>query len=179
MRRLAPVLPLGLVALVCACGSGAGRPAPKAPDLPEPAALVLHASDAYVAGYSAAFARPAQVGIVRQGMTYRDARAARIVIGDRQAIAHITRRLHAHAIAAPPGAPGTPRLVLAGTPAGLPAYAYGWQRGAALEPDAVFGRHVTLSRVVALARPPGRPPHRRLLAADGRCLAPGGGARHP
>jgi hypothetical protein len=152
MRRLAPVLPLGLVALVCACGSGAGRPAPKAPDLPEPAALVLHASDAYVAGYSAAFARPAQVGIVRQGMTYRDARAARIVIGDRQAIAHITRRLHAHAIAAPPGAPGTPRLVLAGTPAGLPAYAYGWQRGAAREPDAVFGRHVTLSRVVALAR---------------------------
>lgn len=107
---------------------------------------------AYLAGYSAGFARPAQVGIVSEAMTYRDAAAARIVIGDAQATAHITRRLHAHTIAVPPGAPGTPRLMLEGTLEGLPAYAYGWQRGAALELIAVFGRHVTLSRLVALAR---------------------------
>src|SRR5690242_8409318 len=88
---------------------------------------------AYLAGYSAGFARPAQVGIVSQVMTYRNAGAARIVIGDAQAVAHITRQLHAHAVAFPPGAPGTPRLMLAGTIEGLPAYAYGWQRGAALE----------------------------------------------
>jgi len=85
-------------------------------------------------------------------MTYRDAAAARIVIGDARATARITRRLHAHTIAVPPGAPGTPRLMLEGTLGGLPAYAYGWQRGAALELIAVFGRHVTLSRLVALAR---------------------------
>jgi hypothetical protein len=42
--------------------------------------------------------------------------------------------------------------MLEGTLEGLPAYAYGWQRGAALELIAVFGRHVTLSRLVALAR---------------------------
>ena len=107
---------------------------------------------AYLAGYSAGFARPAQVGIVSEAMTYRDAAAARIVIGDAQATAHITRQLHAHTIAVPPGAPGTPRLMLEGTLEGLPAYAYGWQRGAALELIAVFGRHVTLSRLVALAR---------------------------
>jgi hypothetical protein len=107
---------------------------------------------AYLAGYSAGFARPAQVGIVSEAMTYRDAAAARIVIGDARATARITRRLHAHTIAVPPGAPGTPRLMLEGTLGGLPAYAYGWQRGAALELIAVFGRHVTLSRLVALAR---------------------------
>jgi hypothetical protein len=107
---------------------------------------------AYVAGYSAGFARPARVGVLSEAMTYRDAAAARIVIGDARAVAYITRRLHAHAIAVPPGAPGTPRLMLAGTLEGLPAYAYGWQRGAALELVAVFGRHATLSRVVALAR---------------------------
>lgn len=107
---------------------------------------------AYLAGYSAGFARPAQVGIVSEAMTYRDAAAARIVIGDAQATAHIARQLHAHTIAVPPGAPGTPRLMLEGTLEGLPAYAYGWQRGAALELIAVFGRHVTLSRLVALAR---------------------------
>jgi hypothetical protein len=107
---------------------------------------------AYLAGYSAGFARPAQVGIVSEAMTYRDAAAARIVIGDAQATAHITRQLHAHTIAVPPGAPGTPRIMLEGTLEGLPAYAYGWQRGAALELIAVFGRHVTLSRLVALAR---------------------------
>jgi hypothetical protein len=105
-----------------------------------------------VAGYSAGFALPDRVGIVSQVMTYRDAGAARIVIGDRQAVAHITRQLHAHAVAAPAGAPGAPRLMLAGSLEGLPAYAYGWQRGAALELIAVFGRHVTLSRVLALAR---------------------------
>ena len=107
---------------------------------------------AYLAGYSAGFARPARIGIVSEAMTYRDAAAARIVIGDAQATAHITRQLHAHTIAVPPGAPGTPRLMLEGTLGGLPAYAYGWQRGAALELIAVFGRHVTLSRLVALAR---------------------------
>ena len=107
---------------------------------------------AYLAGYSAGFARPAHVGIVSEAMTYRDAAAARIVIGDARATARITRRLHAHTIAVPPGAPGTPRLMLEGTLGGLPAYAYGWQRGAALELIAVFGRHVTLSRLVALAR---------------------------
>jgi len=107
---------------------------------------------AYLAGYSAGFARPAQVGIVSEAMTYRDATAARIVIGDAEATAHITRQLHAHTIAVPPGAPGTPRLMLEGTLAGLPAYAYGWQRGGALELIAVFGRQVTLSRLVALAR---------------------------
>ena len=106
----------------------------------------------YVAGYSAGFARPGRVGIVSQVLLYRDARAARIVIGDAQAVAHITRRLHAHAITAPPGAPGIPRLVLAGTLEGLPAYAYGWQHGTALALVAVFGRHVTLARVLALAR---------------------------
>ena len=107
---------------------------------------------AYLAGYSAGFARPAQVGIVSEAMTYRDATDARIVIGDAEATAHITRQLHAHTIAVPPGAPGTPRLMLEGTLAGLPAYAYGWQRGGALELIAVFGRQVTLSRLVALAR---------------------------
>jgi hypothetical protein len=107
---------------------------------------------AYLAGYSAGFARPAQVGIVSEAMTYRNAAAARIVIGDAQATAHITRQLHAHTIAVPPGAPGTPRFMLQGTLEGLPAYAYGWQRGTALELIAVFGRHVTLSRLVALAR---------------------------
>ena len=107
---------------------------------------------AYLAGYSAGFARPAQVGIVSEAMTYRDPAAARLVIGDAQATAHITRRLHAHTIAVPPGAPGTSRLMLDGTLEGLPAYAYGWQRGAALELIAVFGRHVTLSRLVARAR---------------------------
>ena len=107
---------------------------------------------AYLAGYSAGFARPAQVGIVSEAMTYRDAAAAQVVIGDARATAHITRQLHAHTIAVPPGAPGTPRLMLEGTLEGLPAYAYGWQRGAALELVAVFGRHVTLSRLVALAR---------------------------
>jgi len=107
---------------------------------------------AYLAGYSAGFARPARVGIVSEAMTYRDAAAARTVIGDAQATAHITRQLHAHTIPVPPGAPGTPRLVLEGTLEGLPAYAYGWQRGGALELIAVFGRHVTLSRLVALAR---------------------------
>ncbi len=106
----------------------------------------------YVAGYSAGFARPGQVGIVSQVLLYRDARAARIVIGDAQAVAHITRQLHAHAVAAPPGAPGTPRLILAGTLDGLPAYAYGWQHGTALGLVAVFGRHVPLARVLALAR---------------------------
>ena len=115
---------------------------------------VARAADrrAYLAGYSAGFARPAQVGIVSEAMTYRDAAAAQIVVGDRLATAHITRQLHAHTIAVPPGAPGTPRLMLEGTLEGLPAYAYGWQRGAALELVAVFGRHVTLSRLVALAR---------------------------
>lgn len=107
---------------------------------------------AYVAGYAAGFARPAQVGIVSEAMTYREPAAAGIVIADAQATAHITRQLHAHAITVPPGAPGTPRLMLEGTLEGLPAYAYGWQRGAALELIAVFGRHVTLSRLVALAR---------------------------
>ena len=107
---------------------------------------------AYLAGYSAGFARPARVGIVSEAMTYRDAAAAGIVIGDAQATAHITRRLHAHTIAVPPGAPGTPRLMLEGTLEGLPAYAYGWQRGGVLELIAVFGRHVTPSRLVALAR---------------------------
>ena len=107
---------------------------------------------AYLAGYSAGFARPARIGIVSEAMTYRDAAAARIVIGDAQATAHITRQLHAHAIPVPPGAPGTPRLMLEGSLEGLPAYAYGWQRGAALELIAVFGRRVTLSRLVALAR---------------------------
>ena len=107
---------------------------------------------AYLAGYSAGFARPAQVGIVSEVMTYRDAAAARIVIGDPVGTAHITRQLHAHAIAVPPGAPGTPRLMLEGTLEGLPAYAYGWQRGGALELIAVFGRDVTLSRMLALAR---------------------------
>jgi hypothetical protein len=106
----------------------------------------------YLGGYSAGFARPARVGIVSQVMLYRDARAARIVIGDAEAVAHITDQLHARAIAAPPGAPGTPRLMLAGTLEGLPAYAYGWQHGTAIELVAVFGRHVTLARVVALAR---------------------------
>jgi hypothetical protein len=106
----------------------------------------------YVAGYSAAFARPGRVGVVSQVMLYRDARAARIVIGDARAVAHITHQLHAHAVAAPPGAPGTPRLVLAGTLDGLPAYAYGWQHGTALELVAVLGRHVTLARVITLAR---------------------------
>ena len=106
----------------------------------------------YVAGYSAGFARPARVGIVSQVMLYRNARAAAIVIGDAEAVAHITHQLHAHAVTAPPGAPGTPRLTLAGTLEGLPAYAYGWQRGGVLELVAVFGRHVTLARVVALAR---------------------------
>lgn len=186
VKRLVPVA-LALAALAAACGSGAaGTAANTAPELPDPAALVLHASDlgpgyvrqasatrpitlahellhesaaaraadrrAYVAGYSAGFARPARVGIVSQVMTYRDPGAARIVIGDAQAVAHITRQLHAHPVAVPPGAPGTPRLMLAGTLEGLPAYAYGWQRGAALELIAVFGRHVTLSRVIALAR---------------------------
>jgi hypothetical protein len=184
MRRLAPVALLALAGLAAGCGTA--TPAAQAPNLPEPAALVLHASDlgpgyvrqagatrpitlarellhesaaaraadrrAYVAGYSAGFARPARVGIVSQAMTYRDAGAARIAIGDRRAIAQLTRQQHTHAIAAPPGAPGTPRLVLAGTLDSLPAYAYGWQRGAALELIAVFGRHVTLSRVGALAR---------------------------
>jgi hypothetical protein len=187
VKRLAPVALLALAALAGACGSGgAGPAADPAPELPDPAALVLHASDlgpgyvrqasatkpitlahellhesaaaraadrrAYLAGYSAGFARPAQVGIVSQVMTYRDAGAARIVIGDAQAVAHVTRQLHAHPVAVPPGAPGTPRLMLAGSLAGLPAYAYGWQRGAALELIAVFGRHVTMSRVIALAR---------------------------
>jgi hypothetical protein len=186
VKRLVPVAVLALAALLAACGGGRKPAATAAPDLPDPAALVLHASDlgpgyvrqaaatkpitlahellhesaaaraadrsAYVAGYSAGFARPAQIGIVSQVMTYRDAGAARIVIGDPQAVAHITRQLHAHAVAVPPGAPGTPRLMLAGTLEGLPAYAYGWQRGAALELIAVFGRHVTLSRVLALAR---------------------------
>ncbi len=188
VNRLAPVALLALaLALAAACGSGAAGPAANAaPELPDPASLVLHASDlgpgyvrqasattpitlahellhesasaraadrrAYVAGYSAGFARPAQVGIVSQVMTYRDAGAARTVIGDAQAVAHLTRQLHAHVVAVPPGAPGTPRLMLAGTVEGLPAYAYGWQRGAALELIAVFGRHVTLSRVLALAR---------------------------
>jgi hypothetical protein len=186
VKRLAPVALLALAALVAGCGSGAAERAAQAPDLPDPATLVLHASDlgpgyvsqasatkpitlahellhespaaraadrrAYVAGYSAGFARPARIGIVSQVMTYRDAGAARIVIGDAQAVAHLTRQLHAHAVAVPPGAPGTPRLMLAGTLEGLPAYAYGWQRGAALEIIAVFGRHVTLARVIALAR---------------------------
>jgi hypothetical protein len=64
----------------------------------------------YVAGYSAGFPRPGQVGIVSQVLLYRDARAARIVIGDAQAVAHITRQLHAHAIAprrARPERPGS------------------------------------------------------------------------
>jgi hypothetical protein len=187
VKRLAPIALLALAALVAGCGSGTATPAAKAaPDLPDPAALVLHGSDlgpgyvgqasatkpitlahellhesaaaraadrrAYVAGYSAGFARPAHVGIVSQVMTYRNAGAARVVIGDDQAVAHLTRKLHAHAVAVPPGAPGTPRLMLAGTLEGLPAYAYGWQRGAALELIAVFGRHVTVSRVIALAR---------------------------
>ena len=187
VKRTAPIGLLVLAAVLAGCGGGGAKPTAKAaPDLPDPATLVLHASDlgpgyvrqasatkpitlahellhesaaarsadrrAYVAGYSAGFARPAQVGIVSQVMTYRDAGAARIVIGDAQAVAHIRRQLHAHAVAVPPGAPGTPRLTLAGTLEGLPAYAYGWQRGAALELLAVFGRHVTLSRVVALAR---------------------------
>jgi hypothetical protein len=133
--------------------AGATRPITLAHELLHESAAARAADRAaYVAGYSAGFARPAHVGIVSQVMTYRNAAAARIVIGDREAVAHITRQLHAHAIAVPPGAPGTPRLMLAGTLAGLPAYAYGWQRGAALELIAVFGRHVTLSRVLALAR---------------------------
>jgi hypothetical protein len=107
---------------------------------------------AYLAGYSAGFAQPARIGIVSEAMIYRNPEAARIVIDDPMGTAHITRQLHAHAVTAPPGAPGTPRLVLAGTLEGMPAYAYGWQRGAALELVAVFGRHVTLSRLVALAR---------------------------
>jgi hypothetical protein len=187
VKRLAPLALLALAALVTGCGNSTATPTAKAgPDLPDPAALVLHASDlgpgyvtqasatkpitlahellhesaaaraadrrAYVAGYSAGFARPAQVGIVSQAMTYRDAAAAGTVIGDDQAVAHLTRQLHAHAVASPPGAPGTPRLMLAGTLEGLPAYAYGWQRGAVLELIAVFGRHVTLSRVITLAR---------------------------
>jgi hypothetical protein len=111
-------------------------------------------------------------------MTYRDARAARIVIGDRQAIAHITRRLHAHAIAAPPGAPGTPRLVLAGTLAGLPAYAYGWQRGAALELIAVSAatspsRAWSRSRASRTPASPPPPSRRRPVPGTGRrCQAP-------
>jgi hypothetical protein len=186
MQRFAPIALLALATLVAGCGGGSAKPAANPPDMPDPAALVLHASDlgpgyvsqvsatkpitlahellhesaaaraadrrAYVAGYSAGFARPGRIGIVSQVMTYRDAGAARIVIGDAQAVDHLTRQLHGHAVATPPGAPGTPRLMLAGTLEGLPAYAYGWQRGAALELIAVFGRHVTLSRVIALAR---------------------------
>ncbi len=186
MKRTAAIALLALAAFLAGCGGGANPAAKAAPELPDPATLVLHASDlgpgyvrqagatkpitlahellhesaaaraadrrAYVAGYSAGFVRPAQIGIVSQVMTYRHAGAARIVIGDAQAVAYITRQLHAHAVAVPPGAPGTPRLMLAGTLEGLPAYAYAWQRGAALELLAVFGRRVTLSRVVALAR---------------------------
>jgi hypothetical protein len=133
--------------------AGATRPITLAHELLHESAAARAADRrAYVAGYSAGFARPAQVGIVSEAMTYRDAAAARIVIGDAVATAHIRRQLHAHTIAVPPGAPGTPRLMLEGTFEGLPAYAYGWQRGAALELIAVFGRHVTLSRLVALAR---------------------------
>ena len=133
--------------------AGATRPITLAHELLHESAAARAADRrAYIAGYSAGFARPAQVGIVSEAMTYREPAAAEIVIGDTQATAHITRQLHAHTIAVPPGAPGTPRLMLEGTLAGLPAYAYGWQRGGALELVAVFGRHVTLSRVVALAR---------------------------
>ncbi len=185
VKRIAPIalLAVAAAALLAGGGAGSGKAAATPPD---PAALVLHASDlgpgylrqasatrpitlahelrhesaaaraadrrAYVAGYSAGFARPARIGIVSEAMLYRDAAAARIVIDDPTATARITRRLHAQAVTAPPGAPGAPRLVLAGTLAGLPAYAYGWQRGAALELVAVFGRHATLSRLVALAR---------------------------
>jgi hypothetical protein len=187
VKRLAAIAVLALATLLVGCGVGRPRPPAKpAREVPDPAALVLHASDlgpgyirqasatrpitlahellhesaaaraadrrAYLSGYSAGFARPARMGIVSQAMTYRDAAAARIVIGDDQAVAHITRQLHAHAIAVPPGAPSTPRLMLAGSLEGLPAYAYGWQRGAALELIAVFGRHVTLAHVIALAR---------------------------
>ena len=188
MKRIAPIALFALAAaLLAGCGGGKGTPGAMAtPALPDPAALVLHASDlgpgylrqasatkpiplahellhesaaaraadgrAYVAGYSAGFARPTRIGIVSEAMIYRNPGAARIVIDDPMGTAHITRQLHAHAITAPPGAPGTPRLMLEGTLEGLPAYAYGWQRGAALELVAVFGRHLTQSHQVALAR---------------------------
>jgi hypothetical protein len=46
VKRLAPVALLALAALAAACGSGgAGPAADPAPELPDPAALVLHASD--------------------------------------------------------------------------------------------------------------------------------------
>lgn len=107
---------------------------------------------AFLGGYTATYVKPGQTGVVSEAVTYRDAASARIVSTDRVGLAYGTRSMHGHPLRAPGSAPGQPRFMIAGSVKTLPLYAYGWQHGTALEVVAIFGRHVSVPQLMALAR---------------------------
>jgi hypothetical protein len=107
---------------------------------------------AFVGGYTATFVKPGQAGVVSEAITYRDAASARVVSTDRIGLTYAIRNMHGHRLRVPRSAPGQPRLMVAGTAKGLRLYTYAWQHGAVLELVALFGRHVSVSQLMALAR---------------------------
>lgn len=107
---------------------------------------------AWIGGYTATYVRGGATGVISEAMTYRNAAAARIVSTDRTGLAYGIRSLHGRRLRTPRSAPGTPRFMLAGTVNGVRLYMYGWQRGSVLEDVGVFGRHISVARLMRLAR---------------------------
>jgi hypothetical protein len=109
----------------------------------------------YKGGYTALYANASKGGVSTTTLVYKDEASATTVGNDPGDVKQLTNGPNAHQVAVPANAPGTNRILVAlKIPQDghtIPGYALKWQHGTTLSLLLVFGKHVSLQHVMALA----------------------------